>query len=253
MVNRVAWLLALMLLLGACGESDPSAQTTATSPPRSSTVVESTTSTVLATTTTAPQVSSSPPVTEATTTLAVQNEDCVPTVPGVVDPPGDPNRIFEDIIFYLTGERQTTDLDPVEETIDDPNYGGVWGDFAGGVVVAVLDCSLVDANKLAEMAGGSDSLHLIEVPYTFQQVNAFRDALAQELRDLGMQGSVPIDSTLTGRFITVTVVATSAGNTNTPVPVPEHALAASPHAMMIVAALARVPNGHPRLRRAPDI
>jgi hypothetical protein len=135
---------------------------------------------------------------------AAQN-DCLPAVPASVQPHGDPDRRIEDIIEHLTGERQTGDEDPVEETIDDPNYGGVWGDFEGGVVVAVLDCSDVDADELAEIAGGSASLHLIEVPYTFTQVNAFRDALVSELNDLGVEGEVAIDSTLSGRMIEVRV------------------------------------------------
>lgn len=64
-------------------------------------------------------------------------EDCLPSTPDSVEPPGDPDRRIEDIIEYLTGERQTDDV-PVEEKVDDPNFGGVWGDFEGGVVVAVL-------------------------------------------------------------------------------------------------------------------
>ena len=136
---------------------------------------------------------------------AAQSDYCVPTVPASVEPSGDPDRRIEDIIEYLTGERQTGDEDPVEETVDDPNFGGVWGDFEGGVVVAVLDCSEVDANKLAEMAGGSDSLYLIEVPYTFNQVNAYRDELLQELNEVGVEGDVLIDSTLEGRVIEVRV------------------------------------------------
>lgn len=70
--------------------------------------------------------------------------DCVPTTPESAQSPGDPDRRIEDIIEVLTGERQTDDV-PVEDKITDPNFGGVWGDFQGGVVVAVLDCSKVHA------------------------------------------------------------------------------------------------------------
>lgn len=133
------------------------------------------------------------------------SDDCVPTVAASVEPPGDPDRRIEDIIEFLTGERQTSDLDPVEETIADPNFGGVWGDFAGGVVVAVLDCSLVDADTLAEMAGGSASLHLIEVPHTFKEIDAFRDLLVGQLAELDLPGDVFINSTLTGREMEVHV------------------------------------------------
>jgi hypothetical protein len=136
---------------------------------------------------------------------AGQNPDCVPSVPVALNTPGDPNTKIEDIIEYLTGKRQTGDLDAVEETIDDPNFGGVWGDFWGGVVVAVLDCSKVNADTLAEMAGGSGKLHLIEVPYTFKQVNAFRDTLVHELNELGIEGLVEIHADWGGRQIEVYV------------------------------------------------
>ena len=130
------------------------------------------------------------------------NPDCIP---GAVEgnPIVQPDRRHEDIIFYLTSERQTGDLDPVEETITDPNFGGVWGDFAGGIVVAVLDCSAVDADEIARIAGGPQYLHLIEVSHTFKEVEAFRDDLAAELRSLDIRAELLIDSTLTGRHITV--------------------------------------------------
>jgi hypothetical protein len=133
------------------------------------------------------------------------NPDCVPG-PVVGEPLSNPDRRIEDIIETLTGERQIGDTDPVWETITDPNFGGVWGDFQGGIVVAVLDCSLVDADELARMAGGVDSLHLIEVPYTYRQVDAFADALARELRALGLVDDVRIESTLEGRVIEVRVL-----------------------------------------------
>ena len=133
------------------------------------------------------------------------SDDCTPSTPASVQPPSDPDRRIEDIIEYLTGERQTGDV-PVEEMINDPNFGGVWGDFEGGVVVAVLDCSEVDANRLAEMAGGSDFLHLIEVPYTFRQTEEFRDALQQDLQKLGIEGDVSVEWTVAGRLIEVHVL-----------------------------------------------
>ena len=130
------------------------------------------------------------------------NPDCIPgDVEG--NPIVQPDRRHEDIIFYLTGERQTGDLDPVEETIDDPNFGGVWGDRAGGIVVAVLDCSAVDADEIARIAGGPQYLHLIEVSHTFREVTEFRDELRRELNAIGIQAELLIDSTLTGRHITV--------------------------------------------------
>jgi hypothetical protein len=133
------------------------------------------------------------------------NPDCVPgSVVG--EPLSNPDRRIEDIIEFLTGERQTGDTDPVEETITDPNFGGVWGDFQGGIVVAVLDCTLIDADELARIAGGDEYLHLIEVLYTYRQVVAFRDTLVRELRALDLVIDVRIESTLKGRVIEVRVL-----------------------------------------------
>lgn len=132
------------------------------------------------------------------------NPECVPgSVTGF--PISQPDRRIEDIIEYLTGERQVGDEGNVEERITDPNFGGVWGDFRGGVVVAVVDCSLVDADELARMAGGVGYLHLIEVPYTWRQVQDFRDQLGHELFELGIESAVNIESTLQGRIIEVRV------------------------------------------------
>ena len=138
-------------------------------------------------------------------TPQTQSVDCVPTDDSGAQPLSSPDRRHEDIIEAMTGERQTDDV-PVEDKIDDPNFGGVWGDFQGGVVVAVLDCSKVDANELARIAGGAEYLHLIEVPHTYWQVTNFRDALAAELHALGVAGDIYINSTLTGRFIEVRVL-----------------------------------------------
>lgn len=48
-------------------------------------------------------------------------------------------------------------------------------------------------------------MHLIEVPYTFGEVESFRDDLAQELRDAGVPGDVLVNSTVEGRMIEVVV------------------------------------------------
>lgn len=114
----------------------------------------------------------------------------------------------EALVKFLTGIDELV-LQEEEEGIDivydDPNYGGVWGDSAGGWVVAVLDCSIVDADRIAEIAGGADAVRLIHVAHTFEEVNDFRDRLVSELRASGVAADVPIDSTLTGRQIRVIV------------------------------------------------
>ena len=90
--------------------------------------------------------------------------DCVPgSVTGY--PISQPDRRIEDIIEYLTGERQVGDEGNVEEKITDP----------------------------------------IEVPYTWQQVEDFRDQLGHELHELGIESAVYIESTLQARIIEVHV------------------------------------------------
>jgi len=132
---------------------------------------------------------------------------CESTAPASMPPTGDPNRAIEDIIEVLTGLRETGEGDESnwDEIIADPNFGGAWGDFKGGVVVAVIDCSKVDANQLAAIAGGSDFLRLIEVPYTYRQTEEFRSALIEQLAAAGVSGDVNMNSTLNGRFIEVRV------------------------------------------------
>lgn len=104
--------------------------------------------------------------------------------------------------LYLTGiDEIAAQLENEGEEVifDDPNYGGVYGDFNGGLVVAVVDCSLVDADRVAQIAGGPELVQLIEVPYSFEEVNGFRDSLLHPNAD------VVIHSTTTGRWIVVTV------------------------------------------------
>lgn len=47
---------------------------------------------------------------------------------------------------------------------------------------------------------------MIEVPYTFKQIETFKDTLYQDLRTLAIQGDVSVSSTLTGRKIEVHVL-----------------------------------------------
>lgn len=137
------------------------------------------------------------------------NPDCVPG-DFVGEPLSQPDRRIEDIIEAITGwsEEDIVEGMTLEDEIDDPNFGGVWGDFQGGVVVAVLDCSKVGADQLARMAGGAEYLHLVEVPYTYRQVDDFKHALIADLRAGGIGSDVSnvwIESTLSGRFAEVHV------------------------------------------------
>lgn len=127
---------------------------------------------------------------------------CVPTIDASVEPPGDPNLKIEDIIYVMSGQRQTNDV-PVEEKVTDPNYAGVYGDREGGIIVTVLDCSAFDIDEIAEIAGGADAVRIVEVPHNWRQVNGFADTLIAELSSAGLVGDVLIESTVEGRRIEV--------------------------------------------------
>lgn len=132
------------------------------------------------------------------------NPDCIPTeVDGA--PISKPDLRFEDIVERLTGYRQTEANEESGGITDHPNFGGIWGDRQGGIVVAVLDCSKVDANELAYMAGGAEYLYLIEVPYTDRQWLDLKTELWRELDALGIEFDMNTERTQTGRIIEVRV------------------------------------------------
>lgn len=131
-----------------------------------------------------------------------------PASSAAADDAVNPDQRGEALVKFLTGIDELVlqeEEEGVDIVYDDPNYGGVWGDSAGGWVVAVLDCSIVDADRIAEIAGGADAVRLIRVAHTFVEVNDYRDRLVSELRSSGVAADVLIDSTLTGRRIRVIV------------------------------------------------
>ena len=131
--------------------------------------------------------------------------DCVPTIDASVPVSGDPNRRIEDIIEAMTGWSGADVVEgmTLEDEIDDPNFAGVYGDFRGGIIVTVVDCSLIDVDEIAEIAGGAEAVRIVEVPHNWREVNGFRDALVAELRGAGLEGDVLIESTSVGRKIEV--------------------------------------------------
>lgn len=132
------------------------------------------------------------------------NPDCGPTeVDGA--PLTEPDRRFEDIVERLTGYRQTEENEESGGITDHPNFGGIWGDRQGGIVVAVLDCSKVDANEIAYLAGGAEYLYLIEVPYTDRQWLDVKTELGQELEALGIEYDMNAVRSQTGRILEVRV------------------------------------------------
>jgi len=131
-----------------------------------------------------------------------------PSADAGVDGTIDPDRRGEALVLHLTGidEMAVTEENEGEDLVySDPNYGGVWGDFAGGWVVAVVDCSQVDPDRIAQIAGGPDAVRLIKVAHAYEEVNEFRDILSQQLGDTDLPYGLGIDSTLNGREIVLTV------------------------------------------------
>ena len=110
------------------------------------------------------------------------------------------------LVEAVTGDGVKTDQ-TAQPGANDPSFGGVWQDQldGGAIVLAVTDRTGVDESSLNEVVGGAENLRVIEVPYSFQQVNEFRDQLLFEAEALGIRASVPIHSTGTGRTIVVQV------------------------------------------------
>ena len=138
-------------------------------------------------------------------------EPCVPAPSAsvvAIDVPGGSDRRGEALVLYLSGVDElavTAETEGDELDYGSPLYGGVWGDRAGGWVAAVTDCEAFDADEVAALAGGPDSVRLIHVGHSFEEVNRIRDALVEEVRAAGIEAEVGIDSTLTGRKLVMMI------------------------------------------------
>ncbi len=85
------------------------------------------------------------------------------------------------------------------------NFGGVWQDQMdrGAIVVALVDPSVVDDSKLAELLGGSENLRLVDVEFSWHEIEAFRDALVAAPRTAEVQADIRILMTSGGRQLDV--------------------------------------------------
>ncbi len=111
---------------------------------------------------------------------------------------------FEDVEEYLTGFRITEETEG-EDPPDDPNFGGVWGDRAGGMIVALVDCTDVDLDEVVRRGGGSDAVTIIQVDASAGDVQRAVVALYDELIASTAEGFIQVDATGEGQIITVKV------------------------------------------------
>ena len=136
----------------------------------------------------------------------ISSGSCVPSDSAGVDDTVDSDRRIEALVKSLTGVDELvlqTEQEGVDIVYDDPNFGGIWRGGAGRLVVAVIDCDGVDVDRVAQIASGPDAVEIIEVRYSYEQLNGFRDQLFAELRDIGMAGGVRTVFTPSGRRLTV--------------------------------------------------
>ncbi len=86
-----------------------------------------------------------------------------------------------------------------------PNFAGVWQDQmdGGAIVVALVDPSLADQHKLGRIAGGKEHVRVIDVNYSWNQVQEFRDALLMAITERGVPAGVRISTTGEGRKLEV--------------------------------------------------
>ena len=94
---------------------------------------------------------------------------------------------MEAIHAHFNGRR-----DPARfEGVDRPhhaNYGGMWLDQMDGgrIVVAVVDSSKVDIDRLHDIAGNPDDVRLVEQPYSYDELVDLRRTLEARLAESGL-------------------------------------------------------------------
>lgn len=74
-----------------------------------------------------------------------------------------------------------------EEPEFDSNFAGVWQDQKNGgvLVVALVEPKLVEHQKIFDIAGGADHVRIVDVEYSWSDVEGFRDKIWFGLKDKG--------------------------------------------------------------------
>ena len=119
--------------------------------------------------------------------------------------PGAAGELTKHLTGFDEGEFRRTN-EGEDFVYDSPNFGGVWGNgFERGLIVAVVECDLVDIDRVIEIAGDPQSVSIIEVEHSFDELELIESELIAELNERGVEGQIGIDSTSTGRQIVLTV------------------------------------------------
>lgn len=87
----------------------------------------------------------------------------------------------------------------------DSNYAGIWQDQmdGGAIVVALVDPTLANKYQLQKAVGGEKNIRIIDVNYSWNEVQSYRDALLETFKAYGVPAAARINSTGKGRIIEV--------------------------------------------------
>lgn len=84
-----------------------------------------------------------------------------------------------------------------------PDFGGIWQDqLDGGIIVlAVVESADLNVAELNRIAGGADNLKVVKQPYSYNDVENYRNQLVQELDELGIAHDVAATHNDKGRLL----------------------------------------------------
>lgn len=92
-----------------------------------------------------------------------------------------------------------------EDETFSPNFAGVWQDQkdGGAIVVAVVDTNLISSAKIKKIAGGEQNVRIIQVKYSWNDIEKMRSQIADELIRASVRAEIRINSTRSGRRLEI--------------------------------------------------
>ena len=86
------------------------------------------------------------------------------------------------------------------------NFAGTWQDQNNGgkIVVAVVDASEIDEERVEELAGGEENIEIVEVEHSWDDVEGYRDAILEAIEEENAAATVYINAGPEGRTIEIT-------------------------------------------------